>query len=354
MRLKALFALAFSIGQIVGCAQGKEEKKEGKDSKASSTAEESEGDGGAGGDALPPSDEIDNGLYTGIGGGKDYSIILPGFRSYTSSDESIAKVEKVTVTLSETAIKDLIKDLKKVKPDADEACIKKMFARERSSYKITPLKAGTVKLKSARPKNRRSGGFKKNNETMTLVITEYTDAQLAAGEKRYTTDGGGGNLVSCKSCHASGEEGAPPHEMGRVMEISDQEALQWIKTGQVGDRKAEKVEHKWQFSSDEDEAGIVPYLRSLQTKDIETLTKLYFEEARVNGFDGGFGGGGGPGGGGGGPGGGGPGGQKGSGPGGRGCKGGDHKPADGAKTDTEAGTDSDTDTATATGNNQED
>lgn len=325
MRMIASVSIVM-MSLALGCAQGKE-KKEGDTKEADGEGEKSAEGSGEGQQGEP--DEVDNGLYTGVAAGKDFSIILPGFRGYTSADESIAKVEKVEVTLSEATVKTLIDDMKKKNPDADTECITKMFSKPRPSYKVTPLKAGKVELKSARPKGRKSGGFKGNNEKLQLVVTAYTEEQLAAGEKRYSTDGGGGNLIDCKSCHASGKEGAPPHEMGRIMEISDKEALQWVKTGEVGDRKA-KITHTWEFSSEEDEKGIVAYLRSLQTKDIETLTKLYFEEAKANGFDGGgFGlqGPGGPGG-----------------PGGKGCFGG--KKSGGGEGSTNNSTGSSTSTGT--------
>jgi hypothetical protein len=107
---------------------------------------------------------------------------------------------------------------------------------------------------------------------------------LTLEKKRYETDGGG-TLKACKACHETGVEGAPPHELGKINELNDVEALQWFKTGQVKGRVA-KIDHKWDFSSDTEEQGIVAYMRSKQAKDVDGLTKIQIEERIANGFPG--------------------------------------------------------------------
>lgn len=230
-------------------------------------------------------EEEDDAFHTGFDGSTDYSLLIPRFRSLKVKDESIAKVESVEVTLSATVIDELVAKAKAENPDFESTKFKEMLGRKQTTYKVTPLKAGKTQLITSGGRGggqgkQQSGWGKSTN--ITLVVTEYTSDQLAAGKARYDTDGGGGNLKACKSCHETGEEGAPPHELGRIMEIPDKGALQWIKTGAYGGREA-SIEHAWEFSSDTEEKGIVPYLRSKQTHDVETLTKLYVEEMLANG-----------------------------------------------------------------------
>ena len=187
--------------------------------------------------------------------------------------------------LSQTIIDELVAEAKVTNPSFDDTRFKQALGREQVTYKITPLKPGRTKLittggRGGQP-GRQQSGWSKSPE-IDLVVQAYTLDQLAKGMARYTTDGGGGNLRACKSCHESGNEGAPPHELGRIMEISDKDAMTWITTGKLGGRTA-KIQHTWEFSTESEQDGIVPYLRSKQTHDVETLTKLYVEEQLANG-----------------------------------------------------------------------
>jgi hypothetical protein len=221
-------------------------------------------------------------------------LLLPSFRSYQVEDPSIANVEEIKVSLSEDTIDELLVSVTKEMPDFPVDRFKGFLGRERTVYRVVPLKAGTTALITSAPPGgggRPGGGGggrggdvwgSSQQEKIGLVVTAYEPGLVAIGEERYTTPGEG-SLKACESCHAGGENGAPPHELGRIMEINDDLAYQWITTGKAGGRVA-KINHAWEFGSEEQQKGIVPYVRSKQTHDVEALTKLEFEQ-RLQNFD---------------------------------------------------------------------
>jgi hypothetical protein len=276
--------LTIALALAAGCNQSAKEKSGEKNGNAGDASGTGTGTSTGSGD-----DESNDAYYTGIDGTNDYTLLLPNFRNLTVKDPSVATVEAVEVTLSQTTIDTLVAEQKKKNPDFEDDRFKEMLGHKQTTYKVTPLKAGRTVLQTSggrggEPGRKQSGwGASKN---IDLIVTEYTADQLDAGKSRYTTDGGGGNLRACAECHETGKEGAPPHELGRIMELSDKDALTWITTGSVRGRTA-SITHTWEFGSDAEESGIVPYLRSKQTHDVETLTKLYVEEMIANGFPGG-------------------------------------------------------------------
>ncbi len=228
-----------------------------------------------------------DGFYTGFDGKNDYSLLVPNFRTLTVADPSVAKIEQIKVKLPEATVNELVEAKRKADPSFDAVRFKSMLERETSAYKITPLKAGRTLIKSTGGRGGEAGrgqrGWGKSKD-FDLVVTQYTEAQFEAGKSRYETDGAG-TLKACKSCHEKGEQGAPPHELGEINSFSDADAIAWFKTGQAKGRTA-KIEHKWGFSSDDEEKGIVAFMRTKQTNDIEGLTKLIMEERIANGFGG--------------------------------------------------------------------
>jgi hypothetical protein len=232
------------------------------------------------------SNSPNDGFFTGFDGKTDYSILIPQFRSMSIDDPSVARIEQVKVKLSEATIQSLVQEAKAKNPNFDTVRFQRMFQRENSVNKIIPLKPGRTVIKTSGGRGGQTGrnqsGWGKS-PNIDLVVTGYTEEQFNAGKVRYETDGGGGSLKACKSCHETGEQGAPPHELGKIMELNDKDALSWFKTGQAKGRTA-KIEHKWGFSSDLEEAGILAFMRAKQTNDVESLTKLVFEEFIANGF----------------------------------------------------------------------
>lgn len=254
MRLLSLTFGVFAV--IFACSEPK------KDKKSSGDAQGSVGTGTA-----TKTAKYDT-RYTGFDGKNDYSILLTRARSLTVTDPSVAKVEQIKVKLPEATINSLLEAQKKKNPTFDTDKYKNFLGREMIAQKITPLKPGRTIIK-------RGNGFGRSDD-IELVVTQFTEAQFEAGKKRYETDGAG-TLKACKSCHEKGEEGAPPHELGEINSFSDPDALAWFKTGQAKGRTA-KIEHKWGFSSDEEEKGIVAFMRSKQTNDLENLIKLQIED----------------------------------------------------------------------------
>ena len=224
--------------------------------------------------------------FTGIDGKNDYSILLPPFESVTLADPTIANIEQIDIILSQETITGLLGQALAKYPGLDPAPFLQMMSSKPKVFKVTPLKAGKTSMKTVSlPLPVQLGG---NGQKVTvehdLVITAFTDEQYTAGRVRYETDGDG-TLRSCKSCHETGGGGAPPHELGKIMEYSDQIALQWLKTGIIPGRIA-KLDHKWGFRSDLEETGIVAFMRAKQTNDVETLIRMMVESFLAKGLPG--------------------------------------------------------------------
>jgi mono/diheme cytochrome c family protein len=196
----------------------------------------------------------------------------------------LAKIEELNVTLSEAVIQQLLAQAKADDPtkftDEYVAFFSQRFARQQKVTKITPLKAGKTSLLSSRGGRGGSDAWGSANASVSLTIEDYTNSKFAAGESRYKTEGEG-NLKACYSCHGSGAEGAPSHQLGRISQISDKDALTWITTGKLPTRTA-RIAHAWEFRNDDEKVGIVQYLREIQTNDVDELTKLTFQEMLAN------------------------------------------------------------------------
>lgn len=223
-------------------------------------------------------DVPDTGFLLGYDGGKnDYSLLLDQGRNYTIKDTSIATIKKETVKLSAATIDTLIADAKKSNPTLDataENALRQLLGCEQPAFRIVPLKAGKTTMSGGRQGGQDRFG---TASSFNLVVTAYTAAQYDAGKQRYTTDGAG-NLKACKSCHeAETEENAPPHELGRAMSLNDAQFIQWVTTGKTDTRTA-RIKHTWEFANEAQKVGIVAYLRAKASKDVETFTKLVFEE----------------------------------------------------------------------------
>jgi hypothetical protein len=281
----AVFWLLPVIGlaSLSGC---KEEAKLSDDSKKSPQNTNTDPSNKAGDSNVEAAIATNSGgqhFYAGFDGTTDYSILMPGFREYSISDPSVASIQKVSVELSEKTIAELISTAKAANSQFNEeaeARFREMLGREQMAYKVTPLKPGQATLTSTRGGRGGRDAWGGGDAGIALVINNYTTSQYEAGKNRYTTEGSG-LLKSCKSCHETGEEDAPPHELGNIKEISDAQSLQWITTGKVNNRVA-KITHTWEFNNDEEKQGIVAYLRAKASKDVETFTKLVFEERFQN------------------------------------------------------------------------
>jgi hypothetical protein len=207
-------------------------------------------------------------------------------REYKVADASVATIKRETVSLAPNTIDQMVEDAKKKEPELFKDPNAENFLRQylgcsRPAIKITPLKAGKTSITGARAQGNNGDRWGQENSTqLGLVITQYTPDQFEAGNKRYHTEGSG-NLKACKSCHETGEENAPPHELGKISEISDAQAVEWITTGKTGGRTA-RITHTWEFSSDSEKQGVVAYLRGKASKDLENFTKLVVEEELSN------------------------------------------------------------------------
>lgn len=220
------------------------------------------------------------GYYTGYNGNDKFSLYLPSFREMSIDDPSIASIESQSVTLSAETIDALVAEQKAKNENFDDTRIREILSRPRTVYKLTPLKAGQTKLRTKAGGKGPGGGVWNQGQAVVLVVTKYSQDLVALGKSRYLQDGED-NKRSCASCHETGANNAPPHELGDIMSIPDASAEQWISTGKLSGRTA-SIPHAWEFASDQEKLGVVAYLRTLQTTDLETLTKLEFENQLAN------------------------------------------------------------------------
>ena len=229
--------------------------------------------------------------YTGYDANNvtDFSILIPSFRNATvnnETDQAIAVLTTEVVTLQENTIEELIQETKDANPNftADrEQRLRQILGGNHQARKIVPTGAGITYFEMTRP-GPPTSAFGDDTEKVGIIVNQYTADQISAGLTRYNS-GQGDTLTGCINCHASGASGAPPHELGSIMELTDEEALQWIETGNVKGRIA-SIPHTWTFNDTVEREGIVPYLRSLQTKNLEEFTTLMFEEVMTNGLNG--------------------------------------------------------------------
>jgi hypothetical protein len=98
--------------------------------------------------------------------------------------------------------------------------------------------------------------------TAILVVTQYTQEQVAVGRKRYyEPDNPGGARQACNDCHGS-VQGAD-HSPLEMAYFPDDQVLKAIVDGKYDDGYVlQGVDHRWNLT-DEEAQGIVPFLRSL-------------------------------------------------------------------------------------------
>lgn len=277
--MRKIMALAATLTlATMACNDTKTQESDSTETNTGTTSETGTGDVIVYGEAY----------YTAYDGANDYSLMLLGERdNWTVKDPSIATIEEAEINLTTENLDALVQsEFDRVSPRMEERCnedstrpgcpftletFKENFEGRFRVQKITPLAAGVTQLVS-------EGRGPRQGQTRTkyLVITAKEAGAFDAGKERYTTNGTG-SLQSCESCHLSGEENAPPHALGRVKDFSDAAILSWIKTGS-SDGISASIPHSWEFSSDLQEVGIVPYLRSLQAKDVNSLTEQYIAE----------------------------------------------------------------------------
>lgn len=193
----------------------------------------------------------------------------------------IATAQQSTITVDSGTVATQLQELKSAYNEAGET----MSANRESRYtqrltnpsfwKITPMKPGVVAIKAESSRNRVESVWEKA-EIRTLVIQNYTASQIQMGQQRYEND----PQMACTTCHSVNFGTAPSHLLGRVVEIDDISAAEWISTGSTKDRTAQGVAqgHAWSFQSDQEKFATVAYLRSKQTPDEQTYAKLLYQE----------------------------------------------------------------------------
>ena len=217
--------------------------------------------------------------YTGFDNNvNNYDIFINTSRAITIHDPSVATANQEFVTVDAVTVAQQVEQIAALYAQAGEnfssgrrARYERRFANP-SIWKIRPLKAGitTFSAESAR----RTESIWEKAEIRTIVVSAYSAQQVQQGQIRY--ESGSPACTQCHNTSFNSAVGAPPHLLGRVMEINDNDAAQWITTGAVKDRYTNG--HSWSFLNDTEKFATVAYLRSKQTTSKEDYAKLLFEE----------------------------------------------------------------------------
>ena len=283
-RIAGITALTLGVVVLFGCA--------------SETSTSPTGDGGVNNKLTGDGTAVLGGTVYHTGyiageGGFNYSIFVNTRRDLEvdNPDPSspVATRLKIDMTVNSVVVDAQLAELKAAYLEADPT--DPMSSRRERRYKsrlttpsfwqITPQKAGIVSIKAVR--DGRIESVWEVAERRTLVVSEYTATQVSSGESRYIN---GGTSMPCTTCHQetyTAAVGAPPHLLGRVIEIDDASAAEWISTGRTKDRQAKSelynTTHVWPFANDAEKLATVAYLRSKQTPDKNAYAKLlYLEE----------------------------------------------------------------------------
>jgi len=230
--------------------------------------------------------------YTGYepSGSVDLSLLIPTRRKIEVIDPTIAIVERENLEVPADVVEQRITQLEELFPGMSARTVDRWRQRltNPSIWRITPLKPGITGIKATRISSRtgaeRWESVWEKPEIRTLVVKPYSAAQIEMGRQRYEAqfNAGIGQMQACSNCHTGQVDvfgTAPPHEIGNVVEISDDDAVTWISSGSVKDRVASQnaLGHNWQFSSTEEAFAVVAYLRSKQTGNADDLARLLFE-----------------------------------------------------------------------------
>lgn len=226
--------------------------------------------------------------YTGYDGGlTDMSVLVSTRRTLVVEDPTVATAQQVSIEIPAATVDEMIAELKATGEQLSQNRENRLRQRlaNPTAWKLTPLKPGFTYIKATRPPSSRTGQIRPESvwyvsELRTLVVEDYTNGIINTGKIRY--DQGSNGSPACASCHTDPLSGAPSHQIGRVTEISDTDAISWISNGRAGDRvfqTSNPAGHSWSFTSEAEKAATVAYLRSQQTKDIKELAQLLFDEA---------------------------------------------------------------------------
>jgi len=223
-------------------------------------------------------------------GGNDFRIWLTTGRKIEIVDQSIARADEVTIDVPTDTVDLMIQRVNDARAQVGQEALStratdrlKRRYSSRKAWRITPLNPGITSVKATRISSRdnqvRPESIWQEAEIRTLVVADYQQVNIETGRARYEEGGSGG---ACANCHLSAGStsaaSAPAHQLGRVLEINDAEAIKWITEGKALDRTATGTLHKWTFANDAEKQATVAYLRSRQTADLEELARLIFEE----------------------------------------------------------------------------
>jgi len=218
-------------------------------------------------------------------GNSEFTLFVRTGRTIEIEDTTVATVAPALVNVDSEVVDLQLAEMQAAYDEAGETWSARRKAHMKDDHltaprfwKIIPLKSGVTAVKAFRSRDRWESIWEKP-EIRTLVVTEYTQDQIEQGRQRYTAGGSG---MACTNCHSdafNSTVGAPPHLLGRVIEIDDDAAIDWITTGRAKDRAA-SINHAWTFNTAaNEERATVAYLRTTQTpSEIEFAKLLYQEE----------------------------------------------------------------------------
>ena len=136
-------------------------------------------------DQTADQDKDQNGIYTGFDGVNSYSVLVPGFLNFSADDQSVVRVEKLSVQLSEETITELLTAERAKNPQFDEARFRKMMQRQRPAYRLVPVKAGVATLSVAGGRGPQGGGAGwSKGKTVKVYVAAYTSQMFQTGQAR--------------------------------------------------------------------------------------------------------------------------------------------------------------------------
>ena len=179
--------------------------------------------------------------YSGFDGERTYQVPV-----YTTMEDAVFAVEDGAVAEVEPLV--LPEELEEV-----------LGSFGKSWAMITTLQPGTTAFTAS------AGAIELE---ATLVVAEYDPAVVAAGEERYNAPANANETdrIACQSCHGA-PDGAD-HTPLAMAYFQDAEILQMVVEGQYPEGgEVNGGNHRWNLTEAE-QAGIVPYLRSLQPRGL--------------------------------------------------------------------------------------
>lgn len=241
-----------------------------------------------GGSTTPGSDDYVYRAYTGFDGQTKFRYIYGFYGEDTKlvlSDPSMAKVEQFSYTIPQAKLDAAIAAVKAKGKKLDEAAAKDFCGGTSVGTAIVPLKAGTFMISDTYKYQDEGGKEVEQTDKTEMTVFSYTPAQVAKGKDRYTKGiGAAANQKACVSCHGTGLNGAPAHDLGGISYWEDSVWEQWVTTGKRTEKYSAEEQytyeasigaanHSWAFTNTDEMKATLAYVRSIEASDTDTYAE---------------------------------------------------------------------------------